>query len=80
MSICQGLSSDNGEDVAQVTLIRHSMEETSDSTDSHSFPDERHPVGLSGRQQPMSVIISGENSPAKKRERDGADDSEGDNR
>ncbi|XP_044055454.1 homeodomain-interacting protein kinase 3-like isoform X2 [Siniperca chuatsi] len=81
MSVCQGLSSDDGEDVARATLKTSLIEETSNSTASpacHSVPDEGHPARLSGKEQPFlqSSSISGENSPAKKRKRDGVDDSE----
>lgn len=85
MSICHGVSSDDGEDAAQETLKTCLIQETSDSTASpayHSVPDEGHPAGLSDKEQPFlhNTIISGENSPAKKRKWDAVDGSERGNR
>lgn len=74
MCMCQDLSSGNTEEKAQMTLQTFLTEETSTSTAIpviQNVPAEDDPGGLSSDEHPVPqrTIITGENSPTKKRKR-----------
>eukprot|EP00064_Thunnus_orientalis_P006703 superscaffoldBa00000712_g6721 len=76
MSVCQSLSLDDGEDVAESqTCVNDRTSNSTASPAQHSVTNEGHPAGLSGEKRPQSPDISGESSQVKKRKRDGADKS-----
>lgn len=83
MSLCQGVTTDDGEEWAQASLVVEASDGPAcpSSSTYHSVPED-HSGGVSGMEQSIlqSNIISMENSPANKRKRHGVDDSECGNR